>query len=396
MVNVFHVLHHYKRLTGYSVRSRYIMKYQKEAGLNVDYISVEDYILKHIDNVFSNEFLEHCKFKALKAPLYVIRRIYYMKLLKESLIHKLRRFKPTIIHVHSPWELAADAIKLIKSTDFRIPIVCEVRGLWEETAVALEAIRRSPLYLIAKKQEKYVLTNADAIVAISEHLKGYLSSKGVDKDKIVVIPNGVDTSFFKPLPKNRGIMSELGISFEDIVIGYIGSIRKIEGLDILIEAVKHLQPQNTKIIIMGEGEYRRDLVYKVRQLKLERNIKLLKSVPPKDILKYYSVLDIFVIPRRRFYVNELVTPLKPLEAMAMEKCIIASNVGGLKEIVHDGVTGLLFEADNVEDLIQKINLAIVDNALRERLAKNAREWVVKHRNWKHLVNNYIKLYASLT
>jgi len=394
MLNVLHVFALHKKLCGYTIRSHYIMKYQRKAGLNVGYISIEDDVLKPLNNIIPDKSLKYHK---VKDPLYILlKNYYYKRFLKEVLIHKLRRFKPNIIHVHSPWKIGMDTIKIIGSINVKIPIIYEVRGLWEETSIALGGTtRRSLLYLLAKRQEKYVLKNVDAVVSISEHLRGYLLNRGVGKNKIVVIPNGVDTQFFKPLPKNRELMRKLAISSEDIVIGYIGSIRKIEGLDLLIEAIKREQFHNIKLIIVGEGESKYELAYKVRTLKLEGVVRLLKSVQHEDILKYYSILDIFVIPRKKFYVNELVTPLKPLEAMSMKKCVIASDVGGLKELIRDGVTGLLFKADNVEDLIEKIGLAITDEGLRERLGKNARKRVEKYRDWKYLVNNFIDLYNSL-
>jgi len=395
-MNILHIFACYKNLSGYSVRSRYIIKFQKRAGLKVDYVSIEDDVTEPVKTLLSNNLLMKHKVKVFSYLLVkVAYAIYYNRLLSAILNHKIQKFKPDIIHVHSPWQIATDTLKIIKNNKLKVPVVYEARGLWEETAVALgETSRKSLSYILAKRLEKYVLTNVDAVVSISEHLKNYIKDRGIDGEKILVIPNGVDTQYFKPLPKNRELMRKLGVSSQDIVVGYVGSIRRIEGLEYLIEAVKHIS--GIKLIIVGDGKYKGQLIHRAKLLKLGKMVKLLRSVLHKDISKYYSLIDIFVIPRIKAYVNEVVTPLKPLEAMSMRKCIIASNVGGLRELIQDNVTGILFKANSVEDLARKIKLATENDELRKSLGRNAREWVVKYRDWRNIVSKYIELYSSIT
>ena len=119
-------------------------------------------------------------------------------------------------------------------------------------------------------------------------------------------------------------------------------------------------------------------------------------VPHEEVESYYSLIDIAPFPRLSLPVTEMVSPLKPFEAMAMEKLVIASDVAALEEIVNHEVTGLLFKKDDVNSLTDTLELGITDSRLRNKLGKQAREWVKAERDWPILAKRITDLYESLT
>jgi glycosyltransferase involved in cell wall biosynthesis len=119
------------------------------------------------------------------------------------------------------------------------------------------------------------------------------------------------------------------------------------------------------------------------------------AVPPSEVQRYYSVCDVLVYPRRSGLVTEETTPLKPLEAMAMAKPVVASAVGGLRELVCHDRNGLLTEPGNSERLAGVLETMATDAALRRRLGEDARRYVVQERDWSRIVQVYVELYAEL-
>jgi glycosyltransferase involved in cell wall biosynthesis len=118
-------------------------------------------------------------------------------------------------------------------------------------------------------------------------------------------------------------------------------------------------------------------------------------VPAEEVERLYSVMDVVAYPRRRIRVTELVTPLKPLEAMAMEKAVIGSDVGGIRELIQDGVTGLLHRSGDPDDLAVKIRRMADEPKLRQRLGRQARAWVAEKRDWNSIVPQYLPIYETV-
>lgn len=247
-MKVLHIFAMYETPVGYSTRSRNIVRFQRSFGVNVEYVSVEDQIKFSTKNLHKISYL-----------MELLRdRIKYSSEFKKLILSKITKFNPDIIHVHSPWKLGVDVINSLKKYKIQLPIIFEVRGLWEETAISLGRSRYSLNYLTSKKAESFVIKHFKIITAISEHLKAYLITKGADKRRVFVVPNGVDTDYFKPLPKNTDMLKSLGLSGDSIVLGFIGSIREIEGLETLIEAVGYLRRRrpidDLKVVIIGKSD----------------------------------------------------------------------------------------------------------------------------------------------
>jgi glycosyltransferase involved in cell wall biosynthesis len=211
----------------------------------------------------------------------------------------------------------------------------------------------------------------------------------VSADKISVVPNGVDTSVFVPREPDAKLAARLGLTGK-MVFGYISTIRRLEGVEYLVKAMPEIVKSipNAGCLIVGDGDYAPQLRALVNQLGLQNKVILTGRVHHEEILAYYSLIDVFVVPRPNFRVNNLVTPLKPLEAMSMAKPLLVSGVGGLTELVQDGQTGLIFKPEDIGDLAAKATALGQSSELRERLGEEARRYVVRECDWTSVIGVY--------
>ena len=169
-------------------------------------------------------------------------------------------------------------------------------------------------------------------------------------------------------------------------------------MNLLVEAAENLIQRgidNFIVLIVGDGAASPTLENIASNSSASKHFIFTGRVPHEEVENYYSLIDIAPFPRLSLPVTEMVSPLKPFEAMAMEKLVIASNVAALEEIVNHEVTGLLFKKDNVDSLTDALELAISDSKLRTKLGRQAREWVKKERDWKILSQKVTRLYDSL-
>jgi PEP-CTERM/exosortase A-associated glycosyltransferase len=277
-------------------------------------------------------------------------------------------------------------------------VVYEVRGLWEETATTQGKYTQGSLkYRVARRMDEMVFRRADAIVTISQGLKDDLAQRGVPEGKIFVVPNGVDTQKFAPIAeKPADLVERYGLQ-GCAVFGFIGSFFAYEGLPLLIEAMIHLRQhrRRVKMLLVGTGEDAARLAEQIKEQDLSEHVLLTGRVPHEEILRYYALMDALVYPRLSTRETECVTPLKPLEAMAMEKAAIASDVGGQRELVQQGATGLLFAKGDAEDLARQCLRLMEDESLRQKLGKRGREFVRAEREWSEIVRRYEPVYKSL-
>lgn len=305
--------------------------------------------------------------------------------------------RPAILHGASNFINGVAATSLAKR--FGLKSVYEVRGLWELTRASREpAYMESDLFRQAAKMETEACANADRVICVTEALKLELISRGVDAGKIAVVPNGVHTERFLPRPADSDTGRKLGLNDEDVVVGYVGSIVHYEGLDDLLCAIRMLADQgyrNVKLLIVGDGDALEALQELARQLELMDHVIFTGRVPHHEVEKYYSLVAITPFPRLPLPVCEMVSPLKPLEAMAMEKCVVVSSVAALAEMVGEGETGLVFEKGNVLSLADALRRVIDDPLLRIRLGAQSRQWVVENRDWKVLGRAVAGLYHDI-
>jgi len=275
----------------------------------------------------------------------------------------------------------------------------EVRGLWEITRISRQPKwENSEHFNMIKRLETQAAKEADVVVAITYALKEELVKRGVAEEKISVLPNGVDSTSFVPLKRDTALLKELNIPVDDTVIGYIGSIVEYEGIDLLVEAIALLKKRNIKnfkFLLVGDGRYFEYIKQLIIKLGVEDLVIVTGRVSHEEVERYYSIIDIAPLPRRAVPVSEMVSPLKPFEAMAMGKVVLGSDVAAIAEIIEENYNGILFEKENVKDLTEKLAHLLKNSDQRKQIGLTAREWVVKERDWSVLAKKLDDLYSTM-
>ncbi|WP_051990509.1 glycosyltransferase [Kocuria palustris] len=319
----------------------------------------------------------------------------YVKRYVAALEAKAMEEKPSILHgASNHWNGLATV-----STAYRlgIPSIYEVRGLWEVTRGSRDfEWAKGGMYRFMARMEADAAANATHVLAITQALKDELINRGVDGEKITVVPNAVDAQRFTPQPRDAELEAQLGFQGKT-VIGYIGSVLDYEGLGLLIEAAERMRSQRNDFVVMivGDGAELERFQSEVETRELRDVVRFLGRVPHEDVERYYSLVDIAPFPRLPLPVCEMVSPLKPFEALAMGKAIVASDVAALAEIVQPNVTGLLHRKGDVDDLTAKLTELVERPELRAQLSSNGLTWVRENRQWPDMAQRVSAIYESL-
>lgn len=319
----------------------------------------------------------------------------YIKRYVSALEAKSMEERPQILHgASNHWNGLATV-----STANRLGIasIYEVRGLWEVTRGSRDfEWAKGGMYRFMARMEADAAANATHVLAITQALKDELISRGVDGEKITVVPNAVDAQRFTPQPRDAELEAQLGFQGKT-VIGYIGSVLDYEGLGLLIEVAERMRTQRDDFVVMivGDGAELERFQSEVETRELRDVVRFLGRVPHEDVERYYSLVDIAPFPRLPLPVCEMVSPLKPFEALAMGKAIVASDVAALAEIVQPGVTGLLHRKGDVDDLTAKLTELVERPELRAQLAANGLSWVREHRQWNDMAERVSEIYMEL-
>lgn len=308
----------------------------------------------------------------------------------------LREIKPEIVHSASAYTTALAA--LIASRKVGLPFVYEVRGLWEVTKQStVPNWDRTEQFLLEKSLETLIAKNATQVITLTQGLKDELIRRGVKGKKITVIPNSIDIERFSVMQSDTSLFEKLSLKKDVVTIGYIGSIVMYEGLDDLLNALSILKKRGVQFnfLLVGDGKAFNETKAKVKELGLSDEVIITGRVEYHLVEQYYSLIDIAPFPRKPLPVCEIVSPLKPFEAMALEKAIVVSDVQALKEIIEDEKTGLHFKKGDVLDLANKLAYLIENPEARETFGKNARQWVSSNRTWKMASEAFENVYNNV-
>lgn len=308
----------------------------------------------------------------------------------------VQRFRPDILHAHSP---VIDPLAAMRAArKHGIPLLYEIRAFWEDAAVGNGTGHEgSWRYRLTRALETFACERADAVAVICEGLKRDLVARGIDAAKIMVSLNGVDLHLFgEPAPRDGDIAAQLGLNSAD-TIGFIGSFYDYEGLDDLIGAMPALLACRplAKLVMVGGGPMEEALRAQAAASSAAHAIHFVGRVPHEAVERYYSVIDLLVYPRKRMRLTDLVTPLKPLEAMAQRRLVAASDVGGHHELIRDGDTGTLFPADNPAALARAVAHVFENRAGWDAQRERARTFVEAERNWSSNIARYEPVYHEL-
>jgi glycogen synthase len=392
---IIHVLDHSLPLhSGYTFRTRAIMKAQAAKGWQVAGVTSVRHTADGpaVETVDGLTFYRTPSIELATAPLGEWREI---AALSKRLAEVKAEFEPDLIHAHSPVLTALAAMKSgLKST----PFLYEIRAFWEDAAVGNGTGREGSIkYHATKAIEGWVAKRADAVAVICEGLRDDLIKRGVAADKIMVSPNGVDLDLFGiPPATDEALRDALGLRSAE-TIGFIGSFYDYEGLDDLIAAMPMLVAErpDLHLLLVGGGPMESALRAAAKASTTANRIHFAGRVPHQEVERYYSLIDVLVYPRKKMRLTELVTPLKPLEAMAQMKLVAASDVGGHRELISDGITGTLFKADDPAALAKSVAALFADRASWPDRLKSAREYVEQNRNWSSNISRYEPVYRRL-
>jgi len=308
-----------------------------------------------------------------------------------------QRLKPAVLHAASNYANAVIALALREATG--LPVVYEVRGFWEDTWLSRHAantdLKLSDRYVRTRALETHCMAESDLVVTLGEAMREEIIKRGVPAEKVIIVPNGVSEEFLRPLPDGAALRAGLGIKPDEYVVGLVSSLVAHEGIGTLLEAVKILNDQGvrTRALIVGDGPERTALQRQAAALGLDAIFT--GRVPSAKVRDYHAVLDVFVVPRTPDRVCQLVTPLKPVEAMASGLPVVVSSVRALAEIVHDRETGLLFPPLDAAELADRLGQLLGRPDLRAKLGSKARDWVARDRTWAHNAARYREAYNSL-
>jgi len=396
MMRILHVLDHSLPLqSGYTFRTRAILKAQLGRGWDVAGVTGPRFNEPDPDPEITDDliFYRTPKPRPARSPLGDWREVRALAKRLDTVVEALR---PDILHAHSPALNGLAALGVARRR--KLPLLYEIRAFWEDAAVGNGIGREgSPRYRLVRALETHVARRSDAVAVICEGLKSDLILRGIPEDKIMVSPNGVDLALFgEPPPPDHDLATQLGLVGKD-VIGFIGSFYDYEGLDDLIAAMPTLVAARPEahLLLVGGGPMDGALRAQAAQSAVTDRIHFIGRVPHQEVERYYSLVDILAYPRKKMRLTDLVTPLKPLEAMAQRRLVAASNVGGHRELIEDGVTGTLFPPDDPAALATALAALFGRRQGWDERRDVARAFVETDRNWSSNVSRYEPVYRKL-
>jgi len=373
---------------GYAIRSHYIAQSVKKQNITIYPITRVGFPidLKNIGSYANDDFNPIVN----GLPYY---RLYkqgyewgkttiseYIANYAKMLAHFSHARNATLIHAASNYINGLAGVNAAKILN--IPSIYEVRGFWEITTASRNPeFKNSDLFNMQRTLETQACKDATSVIALSEIVKEELIHRGIEEEKIHVLPNGVDTEKMKPLEKNTTLLEELEWK-EKFIVGFIGSIVDYEGLGFLIEAAEKLQNKgysNIRYLIVGDGNDLENLKKSVNDKNLSHLFKFTGRVPYEDVERYYSIMDCTCYPRLNWEVCSIVSPKKPFEAMAYGIPIISSSVRANSYFIENGVNGLIHESEDSDSLMKNIQLLHDNTTLKKEIGQNGREWVVQNR-----------------
>ncbi|WP_035274632.1 glycosyltransferase [Desulfogranum japonicum] len=384
---------------GYTTRGYYLVTHQKKRGCEPVVLTSERFKGPVSESLMEErEGIRYYRSnsaqrKVVRVP--ILAELDEIRVLRNRIRQVVEKEKIDIIHAHSPSLIGAAASRVCQEKD--IPFVYEIRAFWEDAAVDRGAFTEGSLkYRLRKFHETRVVQKADAVIAICDGIKNDLLSRGVDEKKLHVVRNGVDHEQFKPLEVDQDLKKALGCE-NKVIIGFIGSFFNFEGLQDLIKAAKYLDEkgENFVVLLVGSGQVEASLRDLTKTMGLESKIIFTGRVPHTEVSRYYSIIDVLVYPRISKRITELVTPLKPLEAMAMEKVVVMSRVGGLEELALKKDIAVFFTPNNCHELAEACRKLCENINSRINIGKQARKYVEDGWSWGKRAEEDLKVYDQL-
>lgn len=390
-LRVLHILDHSLPLhSGYSFRTVSILREQRALGWETFHLTTP----KQGSGAALQEEADGWTFYRTPAAAGV-GMPSQMRLTAARLNEIVEAVRPDLLHAHSPVLNALPALWVGRR--HRLPVVYEIRAFWEDAAVDHGSTTEGSLrYRASRAIETFAAKRADQLTTICEGLRRDLIDRGIPPERITVIPNAVDVARFRfgaePDPELRRSLGLEGAT----VIGFAGSFYGYEGLGLLVEALRVMLPRypRLRLLLVGGGPQESSLRAQVAACGLAEQVVFTGRVPHGEVPRYYELVDLLAYPRLPMRLTELVTPLKPLEAMALGRVLIASDVGGHRELIRDRETGFLFRAGNAASLAGALADALAKRSDWPAIRARARRYVEVERTWASSAAHYREVYAK--
>ena len=384
--------------SGYAQRSHAILRAQAEAGLQVSAVTRPGYPVqvgvpwaRAVDVVDGIEYHRLTPSRLAQGQAARVRQHAAL------LLEVVRAERPALLHTTTHY-VNAMAVRAVAEA-CGIPWVYEVRGRLADTWAATRgpAATASPRYAAFTAREAQAARAADAVVTLGEGMRQTLVTEGVDPERIVLAPNAVDARFEAPPPSRATARQHLGLDPDGRYVGTVSSIVDYEGLDLLVRAVARLAPEHPRLRlrIVGDGVALPGLRVLAHRLGIADICEFPGRVAREDAVWHHSALDVFCVPRRDLPVTRAVTPMKSVEASALGRPVVASDLPALAELVEDGVTGELFRAEDLDAFVAALGRLLSRPEEAERLGRAGRDWALATRTWSSNVTRYRDLYTAL-
>lgn len=398
-MRILHVLDHSIPLhSGYTFRTAALLREQRALGWETFHVTSPKQGVSSVaeETVDGLSFFRTPPAQGMGVNWPVMGEWQLMRALEARIEEVANQIKPDIIHAHSPVLNAMPALSV--GCKLEIPVVYEIRAFWEDAAVDHGTTREGSLrYRLTRALETSAIRRANHVFTICEGLRADIVARGISASHVTVIPNAVDVETFQlAQPADQALQEKWGLKGRT-VIGFIGSFYAYEGLDLLVAALPDVikAHPNACLLLVGGGPQEAALKAQVQSLGLAQHVIFTGRVPHAEVNRYYDLIDMLAYPRHSMRLTELVTPLKPLEAMAQGHLFVASDVGGHKELIEHGKNGWLFKADDRAALSQAIVDMLAHPERWPLMKANGREFVESVRNWRNSVANYQAPYESI-
>ncbi|MFF5790428.1 glycosyltransferase family 4 protein [Paeniglutamicibacter sp. NPDC012692] len=384
--------------SGYAQRTHSILTALHAAGWNTQVFTRVNYPLvvgkataKNLDTVSS---IEYRRILPRKLKTEMLAKIQQQA---EALADAVSRNRPSILHTTTDFTNALSVMAVAEA--YELPWVYEVRGQLADTWASSrpESAKSSQRYKLFKEREAFVAARASHVVTLGEAMKQELIAQGVARNRITISPNAIGDDYLEPPISRLAAREALGLSSEHQYVGTVSSLVAYEGLDLLVHAFADLVPRNPmlRLLVVGSGVERNNLIELSEKLGVGKYCIFPGRVPREEARTYHCAMDIFVVPRRDLSVTQVVTPLKPVEALACEVPVVAADLPALREIVVHGRTGLLVDPDNAGKLAQAIENLLRDSSKRASMGVAGRARVLAERTWGRNTHKLLKVYEEL-
>lgn len=396
-MKILHILDHSIPLhSGYTFRSQAILEQQRALGWETAQVTSTKHKVPGptVEDVDGLRFYRTPAGSGLTNRVPIVNQWDVVRRLERRIPQVIEKERPDVLHAHSPSLNGIAAIRVGRRLG--LPVVYECRAFWEDAAADHGTGKEWGLrYRLTRAVESWVFRKADAVTCICDGLRTDILTRGIPESKVTVIPNAVDLErFVDGIPRDEALSRELWVG-DARILGFLGSFYAYEGLELAVRALPEilLQEPDVRLLLVGGGPQEQHLRGLVDRLDLAGKVLFTGRVPHGEVARYYSLVDLLLYPRLPMRLTDLVTPLKPLEAMAQGKLLLASDVGGHRELIRDGQNGRLFRAGSAKALAAAAISLLRQPEHWDTQRQAGRRYVEQERNWPASVSRYREVYA---